>query len=340
MNYYNEHDRYAAAWLRELIADGQIPKGEVDERSVVDVQPTDLTGFMQCHFFAGIGGWPYALRLAGWPNERPAWTGSCPCQPFSSAGKQQGLADERHLWPAWYRLIRECRPPVVFGEQVEAAVRHGWLDGVFGDLEGEGYACGAAVLGAHSVGAPHIRQRLFWVAESCSPTSQRNTRSVFRAQAPVSRQNRAGYGDCVVGFGNGSADGGLGESDSTRSLKGQYTSTAPRYRGAIDPTGCTCGMDFSKSEQAGRTGQPRQDGAWADFDLIPCADGKVRRVESGTFPLVARLSETVVPSGDPSLSYVQATAEGRQMRLRGYGNAIVPQVAAEFIAAYIEALPL
>ena len=86
MNYYNEFDPYAAQWLRNLIDAGHIPKGEVDSRSIKDVKASDLTGFVQCHFFAGLGGWSHALRLAGWPEDRPVWTGSCPCQPFSAAG--------------------------------------------------------------------------------------------------------------------------------------------------------------------------------------------------------------------------------------------------------------
>ena len=90
MNYYNEFDPYAAQWLRNLIAAGHLPAGEVDERSIVDVQPNDLDGYRQCHFFAGIGGWSLAARLAGWPDDRELWTGSCPCQPFSAAGKGLG----------------------------------------------------------------------------------------------------------------------------------------------------------------------------------------------------------------------------------------------------------
>ena len=115
--YYNEHDPKAAAWLRELIKQGHIADGEVDERSIVDVKPEDLRGFVQCHFFAGIGVWSYALRQAGWSDDRPVWTGSCPCQSFSAAGKGAGFDDPRHLWPHFYRLISECHPPVVFGEQ-------------------------------------------------------------------------------------------------------------------------------------------------------------------------------------------------------------------------------
>lgn len=166
MNYYNEIDGHAAQWLRNLIAAGLIADGDVDERSIEDVRPDDLRGYTQCHFFAGIGGWAYALDLAGWPRDRPVWTGSCPCQPFSAAGKGNGFADERDLWPAWQHLIAVCRPPVIFGEQVEAAIRHAWLDRAFSDLEGSGYACGAAVLQASSTDATHKRDRLWFVADA------------------------------------------------------------------------------------------------------------------------------------------------------------------------------
>jgi hypothetical protein len=67
--YYNEYDKYAAQWLRNLIEAGHIAHGIVDERSIEDVTPGDLQGFTQCHFFAGIGVWSYALRRAGWPVE-------------------------------------------------------------------------------------------------------------------------------------------------------------------------------------------------------------------------------------------------------------------------------
>lgn len=160
--YYNEIDPQAAAWLRELIKRGLIADGDVDERSIVDVSPDDLRGYNQCHFFAGIGGWSHALRLAGVPDDAPVWTGSCPCQAFSTAGKQRGFDDERHLWPAFFRLIQERGPAIVLGEQVENAIAHGWLDLVLDDLEGAGYATGAASLAACGLGAPHIRKRLYW----------------------------------------------------------------------------------------------------------------------------------------------------------------------------------
>lgn len=168
LTYYNEHDKAKAATLRELIDIGAIAPGEVDERSIVDVGLDDLRGFTQCHFFAGGGVWSYALRLAGWPDDRPVWTGSCPCPGFSAAGKGGGFRDARHLWPDWFRLIRECRPANIFGEQVDDAIGYGWLDLVQTDLEAADYAVGKAVFGACSVGAPHIRQRLYFGAVSNS----------------------------------------------------------------------------------------------------------------------------------------------------------------------------
>lgn len=163
MIYYNEFEPFAVEWLKNLSSAGHINPGTVDSRSIREVSHGDVAGATQAHFFAGIGVWSYALRLAGWPDSKPVWTGSCPCQPFSVAGRGKGTDDERHLWPEWFRLIRECRPPVVFGEQVASPDGLAWLDDVRTDLEGAGYAFGAADLCAAGVGAPHIRQRLYFV---------------------------------------------------------------------------------------------------------------------------------------------------------------------------------
>jgi DNA (cytosine-5)-methyltransferase 1 len=162
--YYSEFDPYAAAWLRNLIAAGHIAPGDVDERSIVDVQASDLEGYTQCHFFAGLGGWSHAARLAGWPDERVLWTGSCPCQPFSVAGKGRGFSDERHLLPELLRLVAERRPPVLFGEQSAAATE--WIGMVRRALEALRYAVGAIQIQAASAGARHRRDRWWFVADA------------------------------------------------------------------------------------------------------------------------------------------------------------------------------
>jgi DNA (cytosine-5)-methyltransferase 1 len=161
--YYNENDPFKAEVLRVAIRAGAIAYGDVDQRSIKHVSANDLHGYTQCHFFAGGGFWSLALRRAGWPDHRPAWTGSCPCPSFSLCGKGQGLDDPSHLWPHWFRLVRERKPATLFGEQSADAIRYGWLDLVQSDLEARAYAVGKAVLGACSVGAPHIRQRLYFV---------------------------------------------------------------------------------------------------------------------------------------------------------------------------------
>ena len=325
MNYYNEYDKGAAQWLRELISSGEIPAGHVDERSIADVRPSDLAGYVQCHFFAGIGGWSYALKLAGWPEDRPVWTGSCPCQPFSAAGKQLGTADARHLWPVFHNLIAQCRPDVVFGEQVEGAVGKGWLDGVCGDLEGEGYACGAAVLGAHSVGAPHIRQRLYWLADS-----DRLGREVAIQQradgpeAPSLREADGAGSDCVpVWLANpnsrechGLADGEGRQPHGAPAGRKQGNGELERGR-AISRLGNSDESGPQGWDQRGHSADERA--PWASGVALACTDGKTRRVEPSIFPLAHGVS-------------------GRVGLLRGYGNAIVPQVAAEFIGAYLDTL--
>ncbi len=179
--YYNENNRHAAQVLRDLIKRGLIAPGEVDERSIVDVSPADVADYQQCHFFAGIGGWSYALRLARWPDDRFVWTGSCPCQPFSLAGKQKGFADERHVWPTWFRLIEKRRPAIVFGEQVASASE--WFRLVRSDLETLGYAVGAIPLQAALLGAPHRRERLFFVADAASNRLEGNVREAASQEA-------------------------------------------------------------------------------------------------------------------------------------------------------------
>ena len=129
MIYLNDNDAFAAEWMRNLSL------GHVDQRPIQGVTAADVEPYQRAHFFAGIGGWEYALRLARWPDAAPVWTGSCPCQPYSAAGKGLGDKDPRNLWPELRRLIDECRPPVIFGEQVASKSGRAWLAGVRADLE-------------------------------------------------------------------------------------------------------------------------------------------------------------------------------------------------------------
>ena len=343
MHYYNEWDTHAAHWLRNLCKAGLIPDGTVDTQDIRILDPETFTGVVQAHFFAGIGGWPYALQLAGWPTTRPVWTASCPCQPFSAAGQRRGQADERHLWPALFRLIRECRPECVVGEQVASAIGHGWLDGISADLEGEGYAVGAVILGAHSVGAPHIRQRLYWVALAESPRRWPNPGTI-RSGETVGLRTTQGeeYWGAIRETGWALHCGTTDRVDDPQvpERRGAGVETDPRRRFAearrptranrLDDAAPARGQRLSAERQCGVVDPPGAStlDAWRDYTLLPCRDGKTRRIESGLQPLV---------DGVPFRLADGRTREGvsRAAVLKGIGNAIVPQVAAAFLRAFL-----
>ena len=270
-SFYNDNDRFVCDWTSNLVAAGLLPEGRVEARPIQEVESSDLAGFDHCNFFNGISGWPLALRMAGWPDDRPAWSGSVPCQGFSMAGQRRGFQDERHLWPQFYNLIKEHRPPVVFGEQVEGAITMGWLDLVAEDCEAIGYSLSAAILPAAAVGAPHLRHRIYWVA----------------FQDELSTMPTDLFGNPVPG----------------QRLPSKRVAAHLRALRELLPA---------------RGGDG---GYWGDCVFIPCADGKLRptpRLESGVTPLATE-------------------AVSRVDRLRAYGNAIVPQVGAVFVQAFLAA---
>ncbi|HHQ5841875.1 TPA: DNA cytosine methyltransferase [Enterobacter asburiae] len=316
--YYNEIDQFAAQWLRNLIAGGHIAPGEVDERSIEDVTPDDLRGFTQCHFFAGIGVWSHSLRLSGWPDDKPVWTGSCPCQPFSAAGKGDGFADERHLWPHFFHLISERRPQHVFGEQVASGNANAWFDLVQADLEGMGYAFGLVPFTSAGIGAPHIRERAYWVANS-------GGERLNRIDSLLQRQESGRVTKSVLEASRDRNAGSVANTNGERSQRERENSNQERWEGSdVRQTGLRCGAGFSSTLEV--------NGFWRDADWLLCRDGKWRPVEPGTFPLVdgaaARLGRV-----EPGLARVASS--NRVGRLKGYGNAINAQAAAEFIRAYM-----
>ena len=329
--YYNEFDLNAAEWLRQLIKLGAIMDGEVDERSISEVRADDVRGFVRVGFFAGIGGWDLALQRAGFPDDVPVWHGSCPCQAFSSAGKRKGFADRRDLWPVFMRLIADCRPQRVFGEQVAAAIGHGWLDRLHADLEAEGYACGHAVLGAHSAGAPHKRQRLYWMADAEG--------GGFGADRRTSRDG-GHVSQRVAARGMGNAESNDQRRDSMSGVDREGVAAGgpgePCWLG--DATGCR--REQGNTENETRT--YHRANYWARAVPINCRDGKTRCVEPGIQPLVDVVrrnmgrggdSRVPMPNDDVTVETANATAEARVMRLRGYGNAICVETAAMFVAA-------
>lgn len=289
--YYNEFDRDAAHVLCCLIADGLIAPGDVDDRSIKDVQPNDLEGYTQVHLFAGAGIWSLAARLAGWADARPLWTASCPCQPFSAAGKGLGIADPRHLWPDVFRLLRARRragfgPSVLVGEQVAGKTGYGWFDGVRADLASEGIPSRVVDFPACAVDSPQIRNRLYWAALGGAASA--GGLGSGRSEAP-GRQARDGQhrgsdaGDGHVGraigsrlegqrgHGDGSYEPGRVGADTARSTA--EADVGDRSRDVVD--GPSFGRGEGRPEHELRSGRAAvagsdapvsRDGSMADSD--------------------------------------------------------------------------
>ena len=395
-SYYNDNDPYILEWVRNLIKAGLISDGEVDGRSITEVKSEDIKGFIQCHFFCGIGGWSYALRLAGWPDDRPVWTASCPCPPFSVAGKQAKcpacksaclvwcpgrtgfaicadcehawLADARHLWPEVWRLTAESRPGRIFGEQVDSVGALAWLSAVSASLEILGYAVGAEGLPASSVGAPHIRQRLWWVADA--KRNQRKTRRPpdqfrecsapegVRAHAESGRRSAVGGLDdtpsarcepkgrgkpeepqgrgCLLGV--GCEDGGVADSD------GSHTEFIARNRPGPDgtegrrPSGGVTG----RRQVSGGLGNTDESGSQGRHDRSDANAGQQYPWAAGEFIACDDdKARPVEPGIFPLADGLPEALDGggtipRIGVIRGAGNAIVPECAAGFIRAWAD----
>jgi len=117
-------------------------------------------------------------------------TGGYPCQPFSIAGKQKGEQDPRHLWPEMFRIIKECRPSWVIGENVSGHIKFG-LDTVLDNLESEGYSARTFNISASSIGAWHKRERV-WIVASNSNSERKYSRNASKKGTTNARELQGG----------------------------------------------------------------------------------------------------------------------------------------------------
>lgn len=323
MTLYADSDPKVCAWLRNLVCAGRLG-GDVLEKRIEETGRDDLANYERVHLFAGIGGWELALQLAGWPVDRHVWTASCPCPPFSAAGRKRckacgkgrlrffaedrwgcgecGWFDSRHLWPELRRLIAECRPATVFGEQVSGSDGVRWLTGVRADLEGMGYTVRAADLCGACVGSPQIRQRLFWMAERQRKRTGPGAEGV---------EGRSRVGRC--GLADGRVAGRLG-------------------RASLD------GWDERRAE-SGRSERHAEANHWSAYAVVPRwnpgrKEWDACRVpaERPVFGLADGLPGRLVQPC-PERYPVARPEAGRATGLRGFGNAIIPAVAALFVRA-------
>jgi DNA (cytosine-5)-methyltransferase 1 len=192
--------------------------------------------------FSGIGGFDLAAEWMGWENKfhcewnefgqkvlHHYWpeaecftditksdfkkyygkidilTGGFPCQPYSSAGKRKGKDDERHLWPEMLRAIREISPRFVVGENVRGLTN--WNGGlvfeeVCAELESYGYQVAPVIIPACAVGAPHRRERIWFVAYADGAEQRNNTRANDREAEKVWRKNKGNVSRELSSYGD------------------------------------------------------------------------------------------------------------------------------------------
>jgi len=238
-----------------------------------------------------------------WRGKIDILTGGFPCQPYSTAGKRLGKEDARHLWPEMLRAIREIEPTYIVGENVFGLVN--WNGGlVFNevqvDLETQGYEVQPVVLPACAVGAPHRRDRVWFVAYS-DERSKRSPRT------------------------GGSLESNGGENHDEQGGRGQQ---AQQHFGCRNVSRVAANAKFERQQEQGKP----------ERSLYKASNGTWKAswaYHDGRWP-----TQSPVCSRDDGIS---ARLDGitfskwRQESLKGYGNAIVPQVEHEIFKAIITA---
>ena len=242
-------------------------------------------------------------------------SGGFPCQPYSLAGQRKGTEDDRHLWPEMLRAIREIKPKWVVGENVYGLVK--WNGGlvfeeVHTDLEAEGYEVWAVILPAVSKDAPHRRDRVWFIAYSSSNGLYDKSTKANNAIRENNKQSRSQRERTIKGLGNTSL---ASNANGTR-RKEQYTSKKSSEQ------------DFDRfimhtnrtSEQREYFGQPDE----REFDR-PNSRNEISYWQN--FP-----SQSPICCGDDGLSTeldAITFPKWRNESIKGYGNAVVPQVVFE-----------
>lgn len=280
-------------------------------------------------------------------------TGGFPCQPYSSAGKRKGKEDERHLWPEMLRVIRECSPRWVVGENVRGLVN--WNGGlvfeeVCADLEAYGYSVQPFVLPACAVNAPHRRDRVWFVAHRNTDGEKR--RSAKREVQKGQNTDTAGNSEQLRRFVAPDTDSRRleGTTQSGRDClnveRESISRNAPdTYHARTNKPVRTDGKRQEKNEKRQRFTQFK---SGKNCSNAPDTDGAGRRQDnrqgkSGQFDQTRSVggwenfpTESPLCGGDDGLPKELdgiTFPKWRRESIKAYGNAIVPQVAYEIFQA-------
>ena len=269
-------------------------------------------------------------------------TCSYPCQPFSVAGKQKGEEDSRHLWADTFRLVQECQPTWFVGENVSGHIKLG-LDTVLEDLASEGYDTRTFVIPASSVGAWHKRERLWIighkaVSDTSSIRGQNTTRNnTQNEQQKLSKENEQSSKSSEVSSNVSDTDSRRFKSSESKTEQETGLSESSKRRDETRTVSDTSskglqGFNAKSSINESQLGQS----ADHDDETRTVSDTSSSRLEEhgyseaeDAFQFTAQenwwqtQSELCgVPNG---ISY--ELDKGRVGRIKGLGNAIVPQIA-------------
>jgi len=255
-------------------------------------------------------------------------TGGFPCQPYSSAGKRKGKDDERHLWPQMLRAIREISPRFVVGENVRGLTN--WNGGmvfeeVCAELEAIGYKVAPIIIPACGVGAPHRRERVWFVAYSYGADTRNNSRANNRQAKEIRRENQGYVSREFCGDGdvtNAERGGGLQRSENIQS----------KQSNGIEPFSDGRKWDATNSNGIGSI--QRNSNIVGELSERNGFKTLYQSTNWQNFPTQSPVcgGDDGLPSGLDGITF----SKWRSESIKGYGNAIVPQVAYEIFKAIVE----